>query len=72
MIHPQNASYIAKLQQRGLLSKFIDNCNNVGTRRYENSVKIPADTYWDFISRAFFWEPSPEGYSFWKEIAKDE
>ena len=65
--------FMAKLKQLRVKTKFMNNIMNhkwvvVSDTEWYLKRCLDAETWYDFIDKAFNWNNSPEGYDFWKDI----
>jgi hypothetical protein len=69
-MNPVNKPYVARLQELGVLEKFIDNCNTVGHKSFARHCEIPRSDFWNFVASGFIWQSSPEEHEYWDKIAR--
>lgn len=76
MMLPTKKDYAAKLKELGVSELYWNNlrAQMLGCPDLEEATLLRAlnssTTWFNFIATSFVWEPTPEGFEYWSNIAR--
>ena len=61
--------YANKLKELGVCKQFMDNLESQTVSDIQLDYISRAPDFHQFVQRSFLWEPTPEGWTYWKELS---